>query len=854
MPKHPALRLFATSLLSLALQNAYAQCSFSPTAGDDSYICDSGSAASLTDLQGNNSLSLPSNSTGTITGPVSFGPGADQITVNAGLIDGAVSQGSGIDDFIMTGGQIRSLAQGDGRDTFLMTGGTIVGAFEDGDVATMTGGRIGRVDMKLDNNIFNMSGGQIIGNLVTGFGLDTITVSGGSIGGNISVSGGNDQVTVTGGTVGGQILMSFGNDVFVWRDGGTLEGAVMMGDGDDTGLLSNLPETLLSTTPHIDGGPGNDSLTFANSNPQSGARYVNWETIALTEGSHLTLNDTLTLGDTVSSTGNLNIDASSQIDSSTGVISPFTAGQNVNVNNAGLIDLTRSGSSTGDTLTINGNYSGNNAIIKLQSVLAGDNAESDRLIVASGQMSGSTALNVTNLGGTGALTTQNGIQVVQANQGATSTAGAFTLGQSLSAGAYQYYLFKGGITAGSENSWFLRSSVVTPPAVAAVVPPVVVPPVVVPPVSPPVVVPPVVSPPVVAPPVVAPPVVAPVEPTPVPAPVAAVGTPALPTAAPGQSITLYRQEVPLYAVVPPVAALLAQTSIGTFHDRQGEQSLLTEKGAVAAGWARTFGSHLRQSWSGTVAPSFDGSINGYQIGHDVYAWTSDSGMRQRVGLFASQSRLDGDVRGFNLGFKNAKAGDIRLDGDSLGAYWTLITPQSAYVDVVAMGTRLDGRTRSERGVKLDLDGHAVSLSLETGYPIAVSSHWQIEPQAQLIAQRVSMDNASDGISTVGFESQDYLKGRVGARMKGAYSVNNVPVEPYLRANLWRSFGGRDATSFDTVEAIKTDHSASSMDVGAGVVARLNSSVSLYGSTDYSANLDSRNLEAISGTLGIRISW
>ncbi|WP_206212080.1 hypothetical protein, partial [Pseudomonas viridiflava] len=55
IPKHPTLRLFATSLLSLALQNAYAQCSFSPTAGDDSYICDSGNAASLTDLQGNNS-------------------------------------------------------------------------------------------------------------------------------------------------------------------------------------------------------------------------------------------------------------------------------------------------------------------------------------------------------------------------------------------------------------------------------------------------------------------------------------------------------------------------------------------------------------------------------------------------------------------------------------------------------------------------------------------------------------------------------------------------------------------------------------------------------------------------------
>lgn len=87
----------------------------------------------------------------------------------------------------MTAGSIQSLAQGDGRDVFSMSGGTIIGAFEDGDVAAMSGGTIGRVDMKLDDNIFDMSGGRIIGNLVTGFGRDTITVAGGSVGGNISV-------------------------------------------------------------------------------------------------------------------------------------------------------------------------------------------------------------------------------------------------------------------------------------------------------------------------------------------------------------------------------------------------------------------------------------------------------------------------------------------------------------------------------------------------------------------------------------------------------------------------------------------------------------------------------------------
>ncbi|MGH8331671.1 MAG: autotransporter outer membrane beta-barrel domain-containing protein, partial [Pseudomonas fluorescens] len=197
----------ALSLLSLTAQQSHATCSLTAGAGNNAYTCDSGTnAGSLSDLLGNNSLVFPSGGSGTINGNVSFGAGTDLIDMNsgrvlgtinlgdgadrfqisAGTVTGAVSQGNGIDGFVMSGGQIQSLAQGDGRDTFLMTGGTIVGAFEDGDVAKMTAGTIGRVDMKLDNNIFDMSGGSILGNLVAGFGTDTIIVSGGSIGGNIS--------------------------------------------------------------------------------------------------------------------------------------------------------------------------------------------------------------------------------------------------------------------------------------------------------------------------------------------------------------------------------------------------------------------------------------------------------------------------------------------------------------------------------------------------------------------------------------------------------------------------------------------------------------------------------------------
>ncbi|HAB01495.1 MAG TPA: autotransporter outer membrane beta-barrel domain-containing protein, partial [Pseudomonas sp.] len=89
--------------------------------------------------------------------------------------------------------------------------------------------------------------------------------------------------------------------------------------------------------------------------------------------------------------------------------------------------------------------------------------------------SGSTRLSVTHLGGLGAATAQNGITVVEARDGATSSSNAFVQTQTLSVGAYDYRLFKGGVTAGSENSWYLRSTLVAAPAPQPV-PPIETPP------------------------------------------------------------------------------------------------------------------------------------------------------------------------------------------------------------------------------------------------------------------------------------------------------------------------------------------------------------------------------------------
>lgn len=809
----------AIASLALASPLAYGACTFAPTVGDDAYVCDSGTATGLIDLQGNNSLTLPAGGTGTISGAVNFGGGADRVTVASGTIGAAVSQGDGIDAFVMTGGSIGSLAQGDGRDTFLMTGGTVVGAFEDGDVAAMSGGTIGRVDMKLDNNSFALSGGRIVGNLVTGFGQDTITVTGGSIGGNISVSGGNDIVTVSGGSVGGNVLMSFGNDQFIWRNGGTIAGTVQMGDGGDSVLLSGLAESLLATSAGIDASTGVDTLTFDGTSSRTGARYSNFEVVNLSNGSSLDLADPLVLGDSVTRTGSLAIDASSVLSASAnaGGIRPFTAGVGTSVSNAGLIDLTTHGNATSDRLTIVGNYTGSNGRLRLQTVLGGDSAPSDRLVVSLGTLSGTTAISVINVNGSGALTAANGIEVVEASNGATSSAGAFSLAGALSAGAYQYYLFKGGVTAGSENSWYLRSSVVAPPAAAAVLSPGD-------------------------------------EPIAASAPVAAVGTPELPVAAPGEIIPLYRVEAPLYSAVPPAASLLAQTSLGTFQDRQGTQRLLHETGAVPAAWARFFGNDLRQQWAGDTAPHLDASIAGYQVGHDLFAHFDDRGYWQRVGVFASHARLTGNVKGFALGFADTRAGTLRLDGDSLGAYWTLVGPQEQYLDVVLMGTHYQGRSRSERGLTLDIDGHATSASAEVGYPLRINDKWRAEPQAQVVVQRLDLNGSHDQVSTVQFATQTTLRGRVGGRLVGDYRVLGEAIEPYLRADIWRTFAGSDAVSFNDTDTLHTRQRSTTLNVGGGVSARLTPGLQVYLSTGYSRNLDSVAQESLQGTVGLRISW
>lgn len=126
--------------------------------------------------------------------------------------------------------------------------------------------------------------------------------------------------------------------------------------------------------------------------------------------------------------------------------------------NQGTINLR--GGDIGSALTVKGNYVGLDGVIKLAAQQYSTGI-ADKLVIDGGTASGNTLLKV-DASRLGASTKGDGIVVVEALNGATTTAqttkDAFTLGASyIQAGAYQYSLHAADASGLGEN-WYLRAS------------------------------------------------------------------------------------------------------------------------------------------------------------------------------------------------------------------------------------------------------------------------------------------------------------------------------------------------------------------------------------------------------------
>jgi len=123
----------------------------------------------------------------------------------------------------------------------------------------------------------------------------------------------------------------------------------------------------------------------------------------------------------------------------------------------GVLQLT-GGSAPGATDTANAStWAGGGGMVQLDTVLAADDSPSDKLHIT-GAISGTTLLQISNLGGAGAQTTGDGILVVQADS--ANAANSFALAAPLMVGGFQYQLKQVG------NNWYLASSPYVGPPVA----------------------------------------------------------------------------------------------------------------------------------------------------------------------------------------------------------------------------------------------------------------------------------------------------------------------------------------------------------------------------------------------------
>ncbi|WP_448091823.1 autotransporter outer membrane beta-barrel domain-containing protein [Pseudomonas lini] len=463
------------------------------------------------------------------------------------------------------------------------------------------------------------------------------------------------------------------------------------------------------------------------------------------------------------------------------------------------------GSGVGNTLMVN-NYVGNSGTLALNTYLGTDGSPSDLLAINGGTTTGTSSLLISNVGGAGALTVGNGILVVDALNGATTSASAFTLGSRVIAGPYEYTLYRGAKDGSSTEDWYLRSTA---------------------------------------------------------------------WLSNGQQVANYRQEVSLYSTLPSMTQVYGRELLGTLHQRVGEQEQLSGGSAfnpsgddTANGvWGRVINVRGKQGDGNLYGngAQFDYKLSALQLGVDLYRHQDDEGSRDHLGVYGSIGRLNGNVEHYT----GERAGSNSFDAYSLGAYATHYGASGWYVDSVLQGTWYENvKAKSSRNlmasspvaVGLESKGFGVAASVEVGYPLELTDHWILEPQAQVVYQRVELNNASDVAATVRFAPATSMAERIGARLTTTREldrgVESRQITPWVTANLWHESRGDNRTEMSSEEGFVPFHSkmgGSWAEVGAGVTGQITRNTSVYAHASHEFGFDG-DRQANAYAVGVRVNW
>ncbi|WP_299597228.1 autotransporter domain-containing protein [uncultured Microbulbifer sp.] len=618
---------------------------------------------------------------------------------------------------------------------------------------------------------------------------------------------------------------------------------VVLSSGDDhytlnhTSLARRSLNGALNTT--FDGGSGHDTLTIQGVSLSNPARLRHWETISLEQGTQLILDTNLVLGDEDRRASHVEISTDSTLllpYYSAGLVT--SGGQPLSVMNRGLIDMR---GKTANRLLIQGDYfGGSSSTIRMDLVAGGDDSLSDRVIIDGGHASGSTQLTFNRLAGSGANTV-GGILVVEARNGGSTSAGAFYMPQSVSAGPYEYYLFRGNGDLQNDDNWYLRSTLQAGDTPAT-------------------------SPMadmrrmdndniaafgtssglVSAGPLTA-----------TEAQDANLTTPGglLAAAPPTGSVPLpiYRPEVPLYAQAKSLARLASLQEIGSYHKRRGEQRSWFD--GTNKDWMRVHHMSADYNWSGDISNRFDGSISGFQVGTNLWSGPTCTGGAREHGIFVGSTRASGDVTGFARGFRDYDAGHNQLSSYHLGYYFNDYRPDMGYFDITAKVAYLELESESSRGIGDTITGPQLTISVEKGFTWQASEQINVEPQLQAVVNYSNLSAYHDEISWVEPDMTPEANFRAGLR---AYNTDsqwlNGNLRLYLFGNVWHTLSGNDQLLFDLNLQTNLEREATWGEFGGGVVLLESKLGSAFFNLGYQRSLDNLDWSGGNASLGFNWAW
>ncbi|EBU2181012.1 fibronectin-binding autotransporter adhesin ShdA [Salmonella enterica] len=469
--------------------------------------------------------------------------------------------------------------------------------------------------------------------------------------------------------------------------------------------------------------------------------------------------------------------------------------------NMGTMTSGSSSSTPGNTLYVDGNYTGNGGSLYLNTVLGDDDSATDKLVIT-GDASGTTDLYINGIGD-GAQTT-NGIEVVDV--GGVSTSDAFVLKNEVNASLYTYRLYWNE----SDNDWYLASkaqsddddsggddSDVTPSDGGD------------------------------------------------------DGGNVTPPDDGGDVAPQYRADIGAYMGNQWMARNL---QMQTLYDREGSQY----RNADGSVWARfKAGKAESEAVSGNI--DMDSNYSQFQLGGDILAWGNGQ-QSVTVGVMASYINADTDSTG-NRGADGSQfTSSGNVDGYNLGVYATWFadaqTHSGAYVDSWYQYGFYNNSVESGDAGSESYDSTANAVSLETGYryDIALSNGNTVSltPQAQVVWQNYSADSVKDNYGTrIDGQDGDSWTTRLGLRVDGKlYKGSRTVIQPFAEAN-WLHTSDDVSVSFDDA-TVKQDLPANRAELKVGLQADIDKQWSVR--AQVAGQTGSNDFGDLNGSLNLRYNW